>query len=120
MRPLLFVLPLLASISAASAHDEYPGTKDPVTGRLCCSTSAGDSYGDCDVLNVTATNLTPEADGYRVILTLEEARQINPFATMPVDQIVPWNRVQDAKDGRYRICVNRWGQVICFFAPANT
>ncbi len=120
MRLICAAVLVIASIPAAYAHDEYLGTKDPVTGRLCCSTSAGDSYGDCDVLQVTPANLTAEADGYRVILTLEEARQINPFAMMPVDQIVPWDRVQDAKDGRYRICVNRWGQVICFFAPANT
>lgn len=104
----------------ASAHDDYTGTKDPVTGKYCCSTSAGDNYGDCDILDVTATNLTAEADGYRVILTAEEAQRINPATVIPVNILIPWDRVQPSKDGNYRICFSRWGELYCFFAPPNT
>lgn len=120
--PLLLFIAVLMLIWTVPgfAHDEYTGKKDPVTGRLCCSTSTGDNYGDCDVLDVTPTNLTAEADGYRVIMTVEEAQKINPAIQVPVNILVPWDRVQPAYDGKFRICFSRWGELFCFFAPPNT
>lgn len=122
----LALLTLAAMASDARPHDWYSGTHDPVTGGQCCSTAKGDGYGDCHTLDIVPGVLTPEADGYRLRLTLEQARKINPRRNAPVDTLIPWKRIQPAADGKYAVCIpshqyfTMKHDFYCFFEPPNT
>lgn len=110
----VFLAPVLAS-----AHSWYSERRDPVTKKGCCGGE------DCAQLVIEPGVLTAEAGGYRVRLTLEQARRINPVRREPLDILVPWERVQDSEDGNYHLCIPRWegvvlGDFYCFFAPPNT
>lgn len=60
---------------------------------------------------------------YRIRLSLEEARAINPVAELPVDGLVTWDRVQPSETNEFAICLmpynrtERAGGVFCFFEP---
>lgn len=125
MRRLLAVAALVAAFVflaplLAHAHSWYSDRTDPVTGVPCCGGN------DCAKLVIEPGVLTAEADGYRIRLTLEQSRRINPFSHAPVDALVIWDRVQESADGNYHICISPdfrtgpRGGIFCFFAPPNT
>ncbi len=125
MRLPLIAAALIAVTVPALAHDEYTGARDPVTGGLCCSTATKDGYGDCHTLEIRPGTIEGTPDGYRIRLTAEEAQRINPIRRTPVDTVVPFERVQESKDGKYRICIPPSAPAVapdffCFWAPPNT
>jgi hypothetical protein len=124
MTRLLVVMTVLLCGAPAMAHDGFTGKRDPVTGTSCCTTAANEGYGDCAVLAVAPGMLTGQPDGYRLRLTAEQARRINPLRSLPVDTVIPWNRVQPSWDGNYRLCIPSYpfpvSDFYCFWEPPNT
>ena len=106
--------------TAANAHEWYAHRSDPVTNGQCCGGS------DCSILKIDPGVLTGEADGYRVRLTIDQARRINPMRLAAIDTLVPWSRVQVSEDGNFHICIPNYpmqhmvSDFYCFFAPGNT
>lgn len=122
---------LLASSIPAFAHDWYVGKNDPVTGGSCCTTAANSQYGDCAVLQIVPGVITGEVNGYRIVLTEEQARKINPLREGAVNILVPWNRVQPSLDGNFHLCIpasapkpsehsGPRGDFYCFWAPPSS
>lgn len=112
----------LVAAFPANAHDLYTGTTDPITHGICCTTSEHEGYGDCDQLVLEPGVLTPVAGGYRLRLTVDQARRINPVRTAPVDTFIPDNRVQLSMDGNWHVCIPAYsmpnrGDFFCFFQP---
>lgn len=118
------IIIFLAAACPANAHDLYVGTTDPVTKGICCTTSEHAGYGDCDKLDIEPGVLTGEVGGYRLRLTVEQARRINPLRQIPVDTFIPDARVQPSMDGNYHVCIpassvpNR-ADFFCFFQPGG-
>ena len=73
---------LVVMVRQAHAHDWFSRKVDPVFGWRCCGGN------DCKVIRPNGRNITAEKDGYRIRLSLEEARAINPVAELPVDGLV--------------------------------
>lgn len=104
-------------IAPARAHDWYSAAQDPVYSSDCCGGH------DCAPLNAEWVKV--EGDGYRVRMTVEQSRTINPSSTEPVNAFVPGERVQsppEHSDKPFYACVYdkdrgppRHG-IICFFA----
>jgi len=113
-------------VSPAMAHDWYVGKNDPVTGGSCCTTSASDTHGDCAQLAVTPGVLSGHENGYRLRLTEEQARKINPLRNGPVDTVIPWDRIQASHDGNFHLCIPTYAvphmaaDFYCFWAPPNS
>jgi hypothetical protein len=111
---------VLAAYYPAFGHSWYKEKKDPVYQQGCC----GDY--DCSPLAIEPGVLWAVEEGYRVVLTLEQSRAINPMSSAPIDALVTWDRVQPSEDGNYHICImsmhraNARQGVYCFFAPPNT
>jgi hypothetical protein len=118
---------LMLAVRPAHAHDPYTGKIDSKFKNGCCGGS------DCAVLKVKPGMLTGEGDDLRLRMTLEEAREINPYRAKPVDTIITYDRVQDSWDGNYHVCLRTHdarmpsgepdterGSVYCFWAPGNT
>lgn len=113
----MFILALTAH--GAHSHEWYSHRQDPVTKHGCCGGT------DCAQLIIGPGTISAEPSGYRVRLSIEEARRINAYRIDALDTIVPWDRVQDSEDGNYHICIpTQNGRVLdeiyCFFAPPNT
>lgn len=123
MKAWIILAALLFSGTVAHAHDWYIGKRDPVTGGGCCTTAANASYGDCNQLVIEPGVLEPVPEGYRVRLTVEQARRLNPLRTLPVDTIVPEERIQESGDGNFHMCIpsypspNMQADFFCFFRP---
>lgn len=103
----------------AHAHSWYSDKRDPLTNNGCCGGT------DCAQLAVEPGVLAAEEGGYRLRLTLEQAKRINAWRVEPVDVLIPWDRVQASEDGNYHLCLpTSNGRVrddfYCFFAPPNT
>lgn len=107
---------------SAEAHDWYTKKVDPVHKKGCCGGS------DCAVLPIDIPGvLTIEREGYRVRLTLEQAKLINPQRKELFDHLIPWDRVQPSEDLNYHICImakdyeSYWRDprdgTYCFFEP---
>lgn len=105
-------LALLTS-RGAYAHDWYSRTN-------CCNGS------DCAPVPLDAEWVTMEANGYRVFLTVEQAKLVNPEATYPINELIPWHsnkiRVPPVlKAGEtygktiYHLCISTTGTVYCLF-----
>ena len=115
-----WIVALLLMTTPALAHSWYSKKVDPVYKNSCCGGT------DCGQLVVASGQLTAEADGYRIRLTLEETKKINPYSVAPIDALVTWDRVQTSDDGNYHICImtshrdNERGGIYCLFAPPNT
>jgi hypothetical protein len=119
----VFLAPVLAA-----AHDPYTGLRDPVFGNGCCGGE------DCAILKVEPGMIEGELDGYRIRMTADQARQINPYRTAPVDTLITWDRIQPSWDGNFHICLRSYdpvmpftgepddkkGSAYCFWAPPNT
>lgn len=102
----------------AMAHEWYSGTNDPVSGYGCC--------GGSDCHTIPAKWLIQEGDGYRVRLTLEQTRYVNPGSSSPIDAFIPRSRIQDSQESNYAICLYSSTRtapsygVICFFEPPGS
>jgi hypothetical protein len=110
----------LGLLSQARAHDWYSKYKDPEHRTNCCGGH------DCAPWRIRTGSVSPENGGWRVRLTLEEARQINPLATAPIDTWVSAARVMQSENGGWDICLRpSWRDgpdfgVICLFGPPST
>ena len=110
---------LLASATASFAHSWYSDKTDPAYKTPCCGEK------DCSMWAIRPGELTAEAAGLRVRLTLERAREINPVTIHPVDALVIWDRVQPSEDGNWHLCImdtyrlDDRGGIYCLFAPPN-
>ena len=122
MKPLLLAaipLALAAASSTVQAHSWYSEKKDPVFKHSCCGGT------DCAQLVITRTAFSAEENGYRIRLTLEETRKINPYSMAPINAVVTWDRVQPSEDGNWHICImthhrdNVRGGIYCLFTPPN-
>ncbi len=107
--------------STAHAHSWYSKKVDPVFRASCCGGS------DChEFAAIPDETITAEATGYRIILTHEQAKTINPYAASGINALVVYERVQPSEDGNWHICImsyhrdNVRGGVYCLFAPPDT
>jgi hypothetical protein len=106
------------AMAPAHAHSWYSSTNDPAYQSNCC--------GGHDCAPVDPAWVSETKEGYHLVMTLEQARTVNPTAVSGIDAIIPWNRVQappENKDGQpfYACIYDRdrtapRGGVICFFA----
>ena len=111
----------LATVFAAKAfaHSWYSEKVDPVYKQSCCGGS------DCAAWKIEPGELTAEATGYRVRLSLEKSKTINPYSMEPIDALVIWDRVHPSEDGNWHLCImtkmraNERGGIYCLFAPPN-
>jgi hypothetical protein len=117
----LFVLLVAAWIylfgtQFVQAHDWYSSTADPVYQSNCC--------GGHDCAPVDPAWVSEVSEGYRLTMTADQARTVNPQAQSPVDAVIPWSRIQSPPkaDHLFYACIYdrdrtppRRG-VICFFA----
>lgn len=101
---------------AVLAHDWYSSTADPVYQSSCC--------GGHDCAPVDSAWVSEVREGYRLTMTVDQARTVNPAAQAPVDAVVPWSRIQSPPTAAHMFyaCIYerdraapRYG-VICFFA----
>lgn len=119
MRYTIAAVLVIISTMPALSHSWYSKKVDPVWGNSCCGGN------DCAQLIVTPTNVTAEADGYRIRLTHEQAKTINPYTTEGIDALVTWDRVQPSEDGNWHLCIMTSyrdaarGGIYCLFAPPN-
>lgn len=110
---------IIACSGEAHAHSWYAEKTDPVFRHSCCGGT------DCAQLVITSEVLSAEENGYRIRLTLEQTRKINPFSMAPINAVVTWDRVQPSEDGNYHICImsyhrdNERGGIYCLFEPPN-
>lgn len=107
-------------IKVARAHSWYSEKVDPVFKNACCGGT------DCAKLDIVPGVLQAVPEGYRITLTLEQTRKINPWSMFPLDAVIAWERVQPSEDGNYHLCIaptmrndSKQG-VFCFFAPPST
>jgi len=123
---LLIIGLLLAAkwlVPEARAHDWYTLQKDPQTLSGCCGGS------DCAPVPLDANWVQPVADGFHVVMTLEESRKVNPNSIAAVDAFVPWSRVQsppahaEGPPALYHVCISSSerraqlrGGIYCLFA----
>lgn len=117
---LLLIVALLylgwIALTPAQAHDWYSSTSDPVYQSNCC--------GGHDCAPVEVEWVYEVKEGYRLVMTLDQAKTVNPSATAPIDAIIPWSRVQTPPNAQHAFyaCIydsNRApprNGVICFFA----
>lgn len=113
---MLAAMAMLAAVPAHS-HEWYARRSDPVYNNGCCGGN------DCRELN--GARIEAEADGYRIRLTLLQARTINSYAASPINALVTWARIQPSEDGNYHLCIFSVDRepprngVICLFAPPS-
>lgn len=112
-----------AVYAPAFGHSWYSKKHDPVfNANNCCGGN------DCGELPSSAIQWTPDGD-LRVVLTLEQAKRINPFRTEPFDAVIPHERIQVSEDGKPHICLLSYDRkaegdkrqgFFCIFLPPNT
>lgn len=116
MSKLWSIIFLISMSNASLAHEWYSTAKDPAYSSNCCGGH------DCAPINPEWVDV--EGDGYRVRMTTEQSRTINPASSAPVDAFVPGNRVQSPPKGDHPFYACVYDQdrgpprhgVICFFA----
>ena len=110
-----------ATYLPASAHSWYSHRTDPIFNSTSCCGGT-----DCAPLPEHTMQLTP--DGLRVVLTLAEAKAINPNRVEAFDELIPFDRIQVSEDGRPHICLmsrnraesgDRRQGFYCIFLPPN-
>ena len=119
MRLPAAIVAIMAVTSPTQAHDWYSDRHDPVFRNACCGGT------DCAPLDVKF--VTIEDAGFRVRMTADQGKAINPYRWTDVDALIEWDRVQVSEDGRYHICLKPTNipsdthhGVWCFFAPPST
>lgn len=104
--------------SSALAHGPSVGKTDPAFNNNCC--------GGHDCAIVPTDWVREVQSGFHLVMTLDQAKTVNPSAVLPVSALVPYIRVQPSWDGDYRACIfpkdrsNPRGGVICFWVPMLT
>lgn len=99
----LLVMAYLFASLPAEAHSLFTGLYDPETHKGCCNDA------DCKQVPdawVDAGVITPWEGGYRIRLTLEQARYFNPNMREPVDALFPGERVLWVLPYRWALCLN--------------
>ena len=117
MKTIATAFALLSLTCTAHAHEWYSKRRDPIfSATTCCGGS------DCAPLPQHAMQFT--ADGLRVVLSVDEARAINPSRRSGFDQLIPFDRIQVSEDGRPHICLMTYDQpedgrqgFYCIFLP---
>lgn len=117
----LTALAFLFVSQTADAHSWYGKRRDPIfNGTTCCGGT------DCGPLPPHSMQITP--DGLRVVLTLDEAKKINPARSQPFDVLIPFDRIQVSEDGMAHICLMATDRAeigdprqgfYCIFLPPN-
>lgn len=116
---LIAIITYLAAVFPANAHSWYSEKRDPVFRTPCCGGN------DCAMWAIQPGEIEAVEAGYRVRLSLEATRFINPKSLFPIDALVIWDRVQPSEDGNWHLCISesyREGLnqgVYCLFAPPN-
>lgn len=101
------------------AHEGYTGTNDPVTKQGCCGGN------DCAPVPLDADWVQPVSDGFRVVLSAEQAKTFNKNALLPIDMVVTWDRVMavtvayNGPPAIYHICIVA-DEVRCLFVATST
>jgi hypothetical protein len=114
---LLCLFVVLRMSPPAAAHSWYTDTNDPMTGMRCC--------GGHDCAPISSEWVQEVKGGYRLVMTLEQARTVNKAAQYPVDTIIPYARVQsppeNAEGSEFYACISATtpNQVYCFFATPS-
>jgi hypothetical protein len=106
----------LVGTQFALAHDWYSSTSDPVYQSSCC--------GGHDCAPVDPAWVSEVSEGYRLTMTADQARSVNPAAQAAVDAVIPWSRIQSPPkaDHLFYACIYDRDRapprngVICFFA----
>ena len=113
------VMGMLCFSSPADAHDWFSGTNDSVTGLSCCG---GSDCAPIPAFMMQAGVLKPTTAGMHVGMTVEQARYFNKRVSIPINDIVPWNRIQSAPVDGYAICLvaSEAGRVRCLFGTGST
>lgn len=110
---------LLLMSGAAQAHDWFEGTIEPITNLPCCSGNTGSTHVDCQPIPAEMSGIIQEMeDGYRVTLTLDQAKFFNDQSTNPVDEVVEYASVQAGLSNGFAMCIYN-NHVRCFFVPSN-
>lgn len=110
----------VASAQFAHAHDWYSSTHDPVFSSNCC--------GGHDCAPVDPAWVFEEKDGFRLKMSLAQARTVNPTTQSPIDAFIPWSRVQSPPNSKaaFYACIYDADRsepkrgVICFFATPTS
>ena len=116
---LTAIIIFLAAAYPANAHSWYSNKSDPVYHNSCCGGN------DCAMWAILPGEISAEANGLRVRLSLERTQLINPHSLLPIDALVVWDRVQPSEDGNWHICImgayrgDDRGGIYCLFAPPN-
>lgn len=109
---------LLMWAAQAQAHEWYSNLRNP-KGSSCCSGN------DCAPVPLDADWVQPTRDGYRVTLTLDQAKTINPDAQYSVNAVVPWSQVMapppeasHSELALYHLCIAAYSPntIYCLFA----
>ena len=114
-RGALACLLLLSFAHPAASHEWYSKRTDPVWNYRCC--------GGEDCASVNPEWVTEVEGGYRLRMSLEQARTVNKNATAPIDAFIPWDRVQSPPNATHLFdaCIFNSDRraptngVICFF-----
>jgi len=116
---LAVIMAAMAVAGPAQAHSWYQNKTDPVYLQSCCGIL------DCAAWAIQPNELTAEEHGYRVRLSLERTKLINPLSQSPIDALVIWERVQPSEDGNWHLCLmssfrdDARGGIYCLFMPPN-
>jgi len=101
----------------ATAHDVYTLLVDPVTKGRCCGGN------DCAPLPNGSVTWAP--GGVHITLTVEQAKAINRFTSLPVNAFVAAERLLPSPDGRWHACIHHSDRqaprqgILCALAPPN-
>lgn len=118
IRIVLAFCTILVLTSVSSAHDIFVGTIDPVEHQQCCN-GVG-TPPDCKIVPPEMAGVVQETDGgYRVTLTITQARYWDQTTVRAIDEVVPYERVQGGLSRGFAICVHS-NKIWCFFGPSNT
>ena len=116
---LIVIVAMLLIAEMARAHAWYTRTN-------CCNGN------DCAPVPLDAGWVVMEEHGYQITLSLEQAKLVNPDATIPIDVFIPWRdyRIKSPpvlKAGEtygaaiYHLCIPAYSNgVYCLFVVPGT
>lgn len=119
LRALPIIL-LMALATPASAHDVFTDLQTP-HGGLCC-TGPSQPGRDCERVPakwVPQVIREVPGRGWRITLTVAQAKFFNKTSIFPIDQVVPYNEVIGGLASGWGLCVLH-EQVRCLVGPSNT
>ncbi len=101
----LAALALLALVSGAGAHQAMSGWSYPVA---CCSGH--------DCAEIAAEAVKESAGGYVVTVRPGTHPMWRADRPEPLVVRIPYREAKPSPDGRWHICINGAGDLLCFFA----